>query len=226
MAMARCQAKHCRRDQQAAKPEPRRAAHGLQLCDVCVDRLVADLTRIPGLHAECEEVLVQPRRKWRERVRESDHGDIQLDQAALGARSAIIGVLSSWVALVAEERGIGAPRRRQAEPLAAYLRLHVDWLAAHATAPDFAAEIAELAGVAHTAARPKPVLRFTAGSCTTAGCRHTVQATIYPEDESQPHQVACDAGHSVPRHQWLLLAREAQLHGRDAAGDEQEGSAA
>jgi hypothetical protein len=51
------------------------------------------------------------------------------------ARTRMLAVLSSWSGLVADERGVPGPGRREVVVLARFLRAHLDWLATHPALP-------------------------------------------------------------------------------------------
>jgi hypothetical protein len=133
---------------------------------------------------------------------------ISLDQAALTMRSDILDVLSSWCALVVQERGVPGPRRRTAHDLAAFLGRQLPWLAGHTAAGDFTTEVCQLAGSARQAAehgtpRPRPL-----GPCDRPGCASTVY--LHGLGTDSRGRVGCASGHVWQPHEWLWLSRRMQ----------------
>nr|QDG00832.1 hypothetical protein [Streptomyces griseus] len=128
--------------------------------------------------------------------------------AALEARSSIVSVLSSWSALVAEERRVPAPQRT-AGRLAAFLLRHADWLASHEASGDLSREVARLAGAARQVIDPGPGRRIPIGTCVEAGCPGMLTATVRADRPALPAEIVCDAsaGHRWIGHQWLQLSR-------------------
>ncbi|RAY12600.1 hypothetical protein DPM19_23660 [Actinomadura craniellae] len=125
--------------------------------------------------------------------------------AAADCRSAIVGVLSSWSALVADERGV-APPRRAAPHLGTFLRRHLDWLARHPGAGDFAAEVAALERAAHRVTSPDPTRRLPVGPCVEPRCTGSLTALV-TRDRHRPAEIRCDAdpAHTWTGHEWLAL---------------------
>ncbi|MFC9648656.1 MULTISPECIES: OvmZ protein [unclassified Streptomyces] len=171
---------------------------------MCHDRLRDQLLGLPGLYDSCEEELTPARPALTERVSSgSPRQGVRLNEAALVARSELLPVLASWAGLIVTQRKVAGPRRRAAGPLAAFLRLHLDWLAAHPAAAEFAAEILRVTNLARSVLRPQPVVRPELGACPMDGCTAQVRAVQRGADRS--HTVGCADGHVVPPHQWMLL---------------------
>lgn len=154
---------------------------------------------------ECELALAHPPLRFGERTSGTRGTGIPLNVEAVDARSQLMGVLASWAALVASERGIDSPQRTP-QALADFLRTHLVWLVAHSTAADFTHEVTALARSARRAARPNPVLRVELGPCVYPGCDSVMYSPVRAADAKLSKDVQCEAGHAWPPHQWLLLA--------------------
>jgi hypothetical protein len=168
------------------------------------ETVAEDLAALPRLYDACEAVLGGRRRHFADdRVRGGLSSGLNLHEGALRARSRMLAVLASWSGLVASERGVSPPRRREVGVLAPFLLSHVDWLAGHDAADDFAEEIAAIAADARQASRvDSSVRRRDVGRCSRAACGRPVWATLRT---GGPVGVRCEAGHDLPAHQWLLL---------------------
>ncbi|MEW2517871.1 hypothetical protein [Actinacidiphila alni] len=197
----------------------RTAAPGLRLCTSCYHDLKANLLELPEIYDDCESVLHPRRNPTLQRVSGSRQSTgIRLDEAAITARSGIIGFLASWAALVADERAVRKPVRRQPEEMADFLVTHLDWLLAHATAADFAEEISEITHRARRSAYTQPALRMDLGQCIHSGCNAAMSTTPSARDGRRTREVSCTAGHSWQPHQWLLLSRQIQQTRQFARG--------
>jgi hypothetical protein len=103
------------------------------------ETVAEDLAVLPRLYDACEAVLGGRRRHFADdRVRGGLSRGLNLHEGALRARSRMLTVLASWSGLVASERGVSPPRRREVGVLAPFLLSHVDWLTGHPAAGDFA----------------------------------------------------------------------------------------
>jgi hypothetical protein len=105
--------------------------------------------------------------------------------------------------------------------MAGFLVAHLDWLLAHQTAADFAAEISEIAHHARRSAYTQPALRMDLGQCIHSGCAAAMTTAPSVRDGRRTREVSCTAGHSWQPHQWLLLSRQIQQtrqHPRGTAG--------
>ncbi|HEY5836057.1 hypothetical protein [Streptomyces sp.] len=201
---------------------PRRtAAPGLRLCTTCYHDLKANLIELPEIYDDCESVLHPRRNPTLQRVSGSRQSTgIRLDEAAITARSSIIGFLASWAALVADERPVNKPAHRSPGTLADFLLAHLNWLLAHPTAADFAEEISEITHHARRSAYTQPALRMDLGQCIHTDCNAAMTTAPSTRDGRRTREVSCTAGHSWQPHQWLLLSRQIQQtrHGRGSAG--------
>lgn len=202
-----CTGAGCRR-REAAGQAVRRAARGTALCLPCRERLMRELRGLPALYAECARRLDISAGPDRDRVSGGSLPGLPLNTAAVEARSAIVSVLASWSATVAEQRGIGAPRRA-VEQLAGFLLRHTDWLAAHPAAGEFSQEVARLARGAARVVDLAPNRRVPIGGCVEDGCPGRLTAAVRPDRPGVPAEITCDAGtgHRWMGHQWLRLSR-------------------
>lgn len=189
---------------QAAYP----AVPGSRLCRSCRERLVRELRRLPALHEECARRLDMSADRERDRVSGGSLPGLPLNAAAVEARSAIVSVLASWSAAVAQERGVAAPGR-VVERLAEFLLRHADWLAAHPAAGEFSQEVARLARRAARVIDPGSSRRLAIGDCVEDGCPGRLTAAVRPDQPDVPAEITCDAcaGHRWFGHQWLQLSR-------------------
>ncbi len=97
------------------------------LCSPCQERLDRQLAMLPLLYGELEVTRA-------------------LDQVtASRVRAEIRDTLASWADLIVEGRTVRTPRRT-VPALAAFLRCHLEWLAAHPAAEDAAADVEALCG--------------------------------------------------------------------------------
>ncbi|WP_432103598.1 OvmZ protein [Streptomyces sp. bgisy091] len=201
-----CVSKTCRRDPETGVLRPRVRDSASRICRSCHERLRRSLAELPGLYEECERALAHPPLQLAERTSGTRGTGIPLNMAAVNARYEMMSVLSSWAALVTNERDVHAPRRTHRD-LASFLTTHQDWLVAHPAAAEFTDEVASLARSAARAARSNPIRRMDLGPCVHPGCDSVMYSPVRVTDEQLSRDVRCDAGHAWPSHQWLLLAR-------------------
>lgn len=183
---------------------------GRRLCARCLRATRANLRELPAAYRDCEQRLVRTPEALTERVSGAMATGISLNETAVTARSDILRVLSSWGALVVEDREVAGPDRLEVTRLVAFLDGHLDWLATHDAAADLATELAELADAARQVLDPDTTVRLELGPCAEGDCGRPVVATIRPCDVPIAHQVRCAAGHEWPPHRWLLLARRVE----------------
>ncbi|MFF2703440.1 hypothetical protein ACFVUQ_34390 [Streptomyces cyaneofuscatus] len=203
MVTKACAGAGCRRRETA-----RAAVAGTVLCLSCRDRLVRELRELPALYEECARRLDISADRERDRVSGGSLPGLPLNTAAVEARSAIVSVLASWSAAVAQERGIAAPPRVVAR-LAGFLLRHAQWLAAHTAAGELSREVAQLGRDAARVMGLGANRRLAIGDCVEEGCLGRLTATVRPDQPGVPAQIACDAaaGHRWLGHQWLELSR-------------------
>jgi hypothetical protein len=195
-----CEMTSCR------KPLPGAAADGVRLCPSCRASVRGALLSLPGLHEECAEVLTAARQQPWQRVggrtpRGAPPG-IGLNEQVVAARADVLGLLSSWAALVAEERPGRPPGGREVPVLVAHLHSALDWLLAHPAAGDFAEETVAVAGRLRRVLDLRPVRHWDLGPCTAPDCGLAARAVAR---EGERPEVRCDAGHTVRPEQWLLM---------------------
>ncbi|WP_171166000.1 hypothetical protein [Streptomyces sp. I05A-00742] len=187
------------------------------------------LGELPEIYADCEAALL-PRRQ--SLLRPVGCGTRRtsgppLDEEAMATRSDILGILSSWAALVADERKTGAPRRRP-DALAAFLLTHLNWLLAHTAAKDFMEEILDTTENARRSACVKASLATVRlGRCVLPGCEEPLSPAPASDraagnrktgEHRNTTHVRCAAGHTWLPHQWLELLRELRKSRHPAEG--------
>lgn len=218
---ARCAGVRCRgtanRPQAAAPP----AQKGGRLCGSCTDLLVTQAGRLPALFVECGRRLSVLGERGGERVSGgSVPTGLPFNTAAAEARSAIVGVLSSWSALIADGRRISAPRR-DVGSMAAFLVWHADWLRAHEAAGEGSREMDQLTRQARRVVDPEELSRVRVGSCVESGCAGDLVALVRKGQRRTANtEVRCshETAHRWSGHEWLQLGtRMARARERAAA---------
>lgn len=166
------------------------------------------LTGLPTVYEDCESALVPSKGPVQQRVSTSRMArGIALQEDAVTARSDILGALSVWAALVADEQALPRPRRRHPSDLSWFLLAHLDWLLSHPAWPDFTAEILEVTR------RAERVLRRTTSQPDLGTCIHPecgARLRFYGPagtDRRALSEIRCESGHSWPPNQWLYLSR-------------------
>ncbi|MET9730840.1 hypothetical protein ABZZ79_09300 [Streptomyces sp. NPDC006458] len=139
-----------------------------------------------------------------------------MSPAAAEIRFAIRSVLSSWSALVAEERHLAGPVRDIAE-LARFLNRHLDWLAGHPAAGELVDEVRTLVGTARRIAYPDTGRRVRIGHCPHSDCDGDLTALIRHRGDRHPPRIVCTTtpGHSWPVTWWNTLARQMRTKERE-----------
>lgn len=184
----------------------RPAVPGLRLCAECRRAVRVGLAELPAIYADCESALVPRRNPTGPRVTGSRRSTgIDLDENTLTARTTILELLSSWSALVADERSVGRPARQDPTGLAAFLLTHLDWLQAHSAAGDFAEEVTRTVARARRLAYQGPAMRVDLGECVLPDCGEAMTTSPAGRGGPRSFEVRCEAGHSWPPHQWLRL---------------------
>lgn len=195
-------------EQPHGKRARRMAAPGLRLCMPCANQVRTRLVELPEIYEDCESALLPRHDPTLQRVSGSRKSTgVLLDEEALDIRSSILGLLASWSALVADERSVARPDRRDVTHLASFLIRHLNWLLAHPAAADFAGEIAQIATHAHRSAYTRPALRMDLGQCVHPDCT-AAMVEAPPAREGRAWEIRCTAGHTWQPHQWLQLSRQ------------------
>ncbi|UWE09993.1 helix-turn-helix domain-containing protein [Actinacidiphila bryophytorum] len=188
---------------------PGLALDGLRLCAPCARLLARRIQDLPQMYEECGRALGGAAPGG---VREHTSGGplpgMTINGTAMEVRTEVLGTLSAWSGLVAEQRGVTAPQRQVAR-LAGFLLRHLRWLAAHPAAGDAAAEFAQLARAARRALAADPVRRVQVGGCVETGCRGRLVATFRSGGLDERTRIRCDADpdHSWAAAEWTLLRR-------------------
>lgn len=185
--------------------------HGLRLCASCRNLLATHLGSLPQMYQACEQALEVHRQHSIKVVRGRRPAGICLDDETVAVRSNMIGVLSSWCEMIVEERGATRPRSLDVRILASFLRVHLDWLATHTVAPDFAVEIAGLVMSVRKVLNPAQVRTIDLAPCPRDGCGRMVRVSISTVQRRSAPRVCCDAGHTWQPRQWLDLSRQLDL---------------
>jgi hypothetical protein len=180
-------------------------SRGLGLCTSCRNLLAGRLASLPRLYQACEQALEVQRQHPIRVVRGRRSTGICLDDQTMAVRSDTKRVLSSWCEMVVDEHGVTGPSSLDAEILTSFLGAHLNWLATHAAAADFADEIAALAADVKQVLNPVQVQTIDLAPCTRDGCSQTVRASISTVNQHSVPQVRCDAGHTWQPRQWLDL---------------------
>ncbi|MGK5530988.1 hypothetical protein [Streptomyces sp. URMC 129] len=205
-----CLGKTCGSRPQAPRPH-RSAGSPPRLCATCHHTLRADLLELPQIYEDCESALLPRRNPALQRVSGSRGATgILLDEEVITTRSRIIGFLASWSALVADERSVARPARRQPAELASFLVSHLHWLVDHPAAADFVEEMAQITSHAQRSAYTQPGLRIELGQCIHPGCTAPMSPATSGRDGKRIREVRCTAGHTWAPHQWLHLSRQIQ----------------
>jgi hypothetical protein len=183
------------------------AARGMRLCKPCRDRLTRHLGKLPELYAACEKALEVRWYAFAPRSRGKSHDGLRLNERAVRVRGDMVSVLSSWAMTVLDERSITRPGSTRVESLVSFLTGQIDWLAAHAAAGEFAAEVARLVDAAGSVLEPASSRQIDLGACVEDGCDGRLTARLRVLDGAARDEVGCDAGHTWPLQHWLLLGR-------------------
>ncbi|MGW0905773.1 hypothetical protein [Streptomyces sp. NPDC002853] len=188
----------------------RLAVRGQRLCPLCREGFVVQLRRLPGLHEDCGSVLGGGSAQL-PGERATGGGSLPgmpFNGAAADVRTSILTTLSSWCGLVAEGRGISAPRR-SVEPLSLFLVRHADWLAVHPAVGEATREVAQLARRARRIAHGERRRTVRVGPCATQGCGGELTAAVNAATGAAATEIRCDrnAEHVWERHQWTELSR-------------------
>jgi hypothetical protein len=125
-----------------------------------------------------------------------------LGDQAIEIRRDIEEILSSWTAMVVEERGVNAPKA-QVRSQSGFLDAHADWLAAHSSAGDLVRELEELACAAVPVIDRRVRGSIELGQCAEADCSAALVADLEPAKSPSSTLVRCERGHRWTARDWL-----------------------
>jgi hypothetical protein len=184
------------------------------LCVPCQERLDRQLALLPRVYGELEVALV-PAPDSGDRLTGIARPGIPLNGPAVEARADIRGTLASWADLMVEGRNVRLPLRT-VPALAAFLRRHLGWLAAHPAADEAATEIDDLLRRSLAIARPRHALRIPVGPCVAAACRGRLTVAARDPGTALPSAVECDTDpdHTWPPERWRALHRSLPVRPR------------
>lgn len=190
------------------------------ICDPCRARLATNLAALPTLHHACEAALIGTTTANAGKIRHTPQPGLNLNQAAVDARTAIHAEVTSWSRIVVEERALTDGPADQVRACTEFLLRHVDWIADQDWAPEIARTIADTYRQARAAAYPTPTRRVSIGGCPVDGCVGELVAYLRDSDELLPSVIVCtvipDADdverHEWPADRWMALGR--MLRGR------------
>jgi len=192
-------------------------SRGLRLCPACQRVLGDRLTELPRLYRACEQVLEIRRQHPVGMTRGRRSTGICLDEVTVSVRGDTVRLLASFCEMIVDERGVTGPGSLDVKALSSFLLAHVDWLAVHAAAVDFAEEIAAAIVDLRRTLNPVQVRTIELGPCTRDGCGRMVRASVSVASQRSAPQVGCDAGHTWHPRQWLDLRYKLNSAGRGPA---------
>lgn len=203
MSTARCVVDH--------GDKPRNALPGLRLCQHCRAQLGKDLEALPRLDLALELALIATGAMSQgDKITHRKDPGLVLNDVAATARTVIRHTLVANVRMVHEERGLHDWPGDNIPAMTAWLKAHLDWLAAHEIAGDIAGEHRALHRQARAAAYPNRVRRWELCPCIEADCPGILTVTIRSDDDLLPSAISCDheAEHIWSSSQWLTLGRQ------------------
>lgn len=186
--------------------QPQALEYGRHICQRCQNRLRKQLAELPALHQACQNALLGTRTTTADKIRHKAQPGLNLNQAAVAARTAIEAELHCWARIVIEERDIVDHPQPHLATLAAWLESQVDWMTRQAWAPEIARTINDTHHEARQAAYPLPVRRFTIPdhTCPHPDCDGQIVAYIRDDADLLPSVLMCSVIPDEPeqRHQW------------------------
>lgn len=127
----------------AKDPErPRQALPGLYLCEGHRGELERLVVELPAYYDDLDRAHA-PGSGGRP---VHGNGGLAVDEDAAQHRSHMAGVVASWCAVVARDRGMTPPTSTEPADTCRWLRPHLDWCAAHDWAPDMITELRSATG--------------------------------------------------------------------------------
>lgn len=174
------------------KPGPREAAPGFRLCWVCKDWMTKHLRELIELAPDLEQALSRANSVGGEKVSGSPGSSSELNDRAAAVRWQIHHDMVGTIRIVMEERGLVAITQAPGiAGMARWLVNHVDWLAAHPSAGERAAEAASWPGLARSAIHPNPPKHVKIGPCVKPDCAGVLSAIVKPQDSMLPSTIVC-----------------------------------
>jgi hypothetical protein len=171
---------------------PREAAPGFRLCWVCKDGLTKHLREIIDLSPDLEAALSRANSVGGEKVSGTPGAVSELNDRAVQVRWQIHHDMVTTIRLVMDERGLKAiTRQPDIAGMARWLLNHVDWLAAHPSAGERAAQAASWPGQARSAIHPNPPKHVQVGPCVRPDYAGTLTAIVKPQDSLLPSAIFC-----------------------------------
>ncbi|WP_282082589.1 hypothetical protein [Streptomyces tendae] len=122
------------------------------------------------------------------------------------ARAALRSTLSTWSAMVVDERRVQPPRHDIAE-MAYFLRRHTTWLSGHVAVAELIQEIRDVVQTLRRCLQPEGGRRIHVGTCIKPECTGNLYAHMRDQNSGIPSEVRCELTrtHSWPPHEWHSL---------------------
>lgn len=203
-----CASPYCYTDPETDELMPREAAHGLNLCYPCRQRVINQCGELATVYAGDLEAALLTTGRGGDFVTGTAERGLPIGMPAADARAEIREHLRVWSTLVAENLGI-TPAGFTELALSDYLLAHTDWLAAHSDAGKYAACTHDVWRQAMRAAYPAGTRRIALSAhCPMPDCPGEVSALIRPAEHRLSTAIACDdnPGHAWTKQQWIALA--------------------
>lgn len=120
------------------------------ICGGCFARILGDLCTLEFAYAWLGAQMVAPQPTWKPgTIHQAGGSRPPLPVALHDARVDIHGKLASWARLIAEEANMRGPADDTVPAIATWLRAQLHWASDQAWCDDYAAELAELRGMAY-----------------------------------------------------------------------------
>jgi hypothetical protein len=185
------------------------------VCSTCFKEIGADLARIPRLYAETEHALAPSTMRSLIRVSGSRHSTpMPVRERVVQARATLRSTLSSWSALVADERRVAGPRPDIRE-MVPFLQLHLAWLVRHPALPDLVRELREALRLTGRSLQAGQSRQVQVSGCPEDGCSGSLVAHMNSGSSGPPSEIRCD---NDPSHRWAprewhaFIQRPARTH--------------
>lgn len=190
---------------------PRQAVEGLYTCPGCLGRLEQTLAEM-NAHFDQLARRLAPAAGHGPNVTGTRERALPIDPTVADHRSDIRGKLSSWSAMVSEERGINPPLAT-VERTSMFLLVHLRWCCAQPWVDEYAEEMLAIRSRTMSLIQPSGRRRVEVGGCIEEGCDGVLTANISPVDTLLPSEVTCshDGEHLWSSGEWHTLGRK--IHG-------------